>query len=64
MAFTRHQEFFKLKDIPFVKVRIDDILVSGRNNNEHFSNLTKVFDIIQRSGLRLKLSKCEFMKGK
>ena len=37
-------------------------MVSGRNNNEHLSNLTKVFDIIQRSGLRLKLSKCEFMK--
>ena len=52
----------KLKKIPYVKVCIDDILVTGRNDVEHVDNLDKVFNIIQDASLHLKLSKCMFMK--
>ena len=44
-------------------MRINDILISGRNNNEHLCNLNNVFEVIQRSSLRLKLAKCEFTRG-
>ena len=52
----------RLKNIDFVKVRIDDILISDRSNDEHLRNLDKVLEVIKRCGLQLKLAKCEFMK--
>ena len=52
----------RLASIPFVKVRSDDILVSGKNDIEHFSNLKRVLKVISDNGLRLKLNKCVFME--
>ena len=52
----------RLATIPFVKVRSDDILVSGKNSKEHLVNLEKVLKILHDSGLKLKLSKCSFMQ--
>lgn len=52
----------RLKNIDFVKVRIDDILISGRSTAEHLRNLDQVFGVIKRCGLKLKLAKCEFME--
>ena len=37
----------KLKKIPYVVVRIDYILLTGRNDGGHIDNLGKVFKIIQ-----------------
>ena len=37
----------RLAAIPFVKVRSDDILISGKNDKEHFENLSKVLEIIK-----------------
>ena len=51
-----------LKDIPRVGCYLDDILVTGDSEEEHLSNLEKVFDRLNEAGLRIKLSKCEFMK--
>ena len=49
----------------FTKVRVDDILVSGRNDGrndeEHRQNLNTVLMILLDNGLRLKLKKCVFM---
>ena len=51
-----------LKGIPFVLVRVDDILVTGRNPAEHFVVLMKVLDALEDSGLTVNLKKCEFFK--
>ena len=53
----------RLAIIPYVKVRSDNILISGENDIEHFNNLRKVLKIIYDNGLRLKLQKCVFMQG-
>ena len=51
----------RLSHIPFTSVRVDDILVSGRSDAEHLSNLKAVLQVIEDCGLRLKHSKCVFM---
>ena len=51
----------RLRRIPFDKVRVDDILVSGKNDTEHIENLTAVLKVLKESGLTLKLAKCSFM---
>ena len=52
-----------LVSIPFVKVRSDDILVSSKNNQDHFDNLKQVLKVIKANGLRLRLKKCNFMQN-
>ena len=49
-----------LQNIPYVIVRVDDILVSGVNDNDHLRNLEEV---LKRLGLRLKKGKCVFMEA-
>ena len=51
----------RLSRIPFTKVRVDDILVSGRNDEEHLNNLRSVLQQLKMAGLTLKKSKCRFM---
>ena len=46
----------------FVKVRSDDILISGRNDVEHLENLKSVLSILKSDGLRLKLRKYLFLQ--
>ena len=50
-----------LKDIPGVVVRVDDILITGRTDEEHIQNLEKVLNKLQSKGLKLKESKIQFM---
>ena len=52
----------RLDKIPFVKVRSDDILISGRNDVEHLENLKSVLSILKSVGLRLKFRKCVFLQ--
>ena len=51
-----------LQAIPMVVCRVDDILISGKNDQEHVSNLSEVLTRLETAGLRLKLSKCKFMQ--
>ncbi len=51
-----------LQGLPYVAVFLDDILVTGRNDEEHLQTLAKVLDRLQEAGLRLKRSKCTFME--
>ena len=51
-----------LDKIPFVKIRSDDILISGRNDVEHLENLKSVLSILKSNGLRLKLRKCVLLQ--
>ena len=52
----------RLCKIPFTKARVDDILVSGRNDAEHLSNLRQVLVQLKEAGLTLRVSKCQFMR--
>ena len=45
-----------------VVCRVDDILVSGKTNQEHLQNLAGILACLENAGLRLKLSKCKFMQ--
>ena len=46
-----------LQGIPMVVCRVDDILISGKNDQEHLIHLNEVLARLERAGLRLKLSK-------
>ena len=50
-----------LHGIPCVIVRVDDILIGGKDDVDHLSNLDAVLTTLSAAGLRLKKSKCEFM---
>ena len=41
---------------------LDDILVSGRTEEEHLINLRKVLERLQEHGIRAKRAKCTFLK--
>ena len=41
--------------------RVDDICVTGRNDQEHLQNLENVFQIASENGIKFKLEKCKFM---
>ena len=50
-----------LHGIPCIIVRVDDILVGGKDDVDYLSNLHAVLTTLSTAGLRLKKSKCEFM---
>ena len=45
-----------------VVCRVDGILVSGKNDQDHLKNLSEVLSRLKQAGLRLKMEKCKFMK--
>ena len=51
-----------LQGIPMVVCRVDDILVSGKTDEEHLATLNEVLSRLGSAGLRLKMSKCSFMQ--
>ena len=51
-----------LQGIPMVVCRVDDILISGKDDQEHLSNLSEVSTRLESASLGLKLSKCQFMQ--
>ena len=52
-----------LQGIPRVKCYIDDILITGANDEEHLQNLEQVLCRLEAEGVRLKKSKCQFFKS-
>ena len=50
-----------LQGLPHTCVYIDDILITGANDEEHIHNLEAVLSCLEKAGLRLKLKKCQFM---
>ena len=50
-----------LQGIPYVVVRVDDILVSGETEQSHIQNLKEVMRRLSEAGLRLNKRKCTFM---
>ena len=50
-----------LQGLPFMFNYIDDILVTGRNLEEHIQNLEAVLARLEKHGFRLKREKCAFL---
>ena len=51
-----------LQGIPYVCCYIDDILITGVNQQEHLQNLEEVLRHLEQNNLRIQKSKCEFFK--
>ena len=58
--FQREMEK-RLLHIPYTIVRIDDILISGEDDEAHLRNVSSVLRVLKDSELHLKQSKCKFM---
>ena len=50
-----------LQGIPRVICYIDDILITGANEEEHYQNLEEVFRRLQYNGVTVSKSKCNFL---
>ena len=50
-----------LRDIPGVIVYLDDVLITGKSNEEHLKTLETVLSRFEEAGLQLKRNKCSFM---
>ena len=50
-----------LQGIPNVCVYLDDILITGKSDEDHLQNLSAVLSKLQDAGLQLKKSKCNFL---
>ena len=51
-----------LSDLPGVIVYLDDVLITGKTNEDHMRSLDTVLTRIQEAGLLLKKEKCLFME--
>ncbi len=50
-----------LQGMPGVAVYIDDILVAGKDVEDHLKKLEQVLKKLEEAGLKLKREKCEFL---
>ena len=50
-----------LQGLPHVSIYLDDILVTGKSEEDHLRNLDEVLGRLKAAGLRLKQAKCAFM---
>ena len=75
--FTYHRLFFSISAAPGIFQRtmegvfwhvpgcvnyLDDVYVTGKNDEDHLRNLHKVLSICEEKGLSLRRDKCEFMQ--
>lgn len=53
-----------LISIPRVKVFINDIVITGKDEAEHLENLHTIFDKLREAGLKVRKDKCEFLQDR
>ena len=53
-----------LKDLPFIFVYMDDLILASKNEEEHLLHLEKLFATLERHNLLINEKKCEFCKSK
>ena len=51
------------QSLDMVVCRVDDILVTGKDDQDHLRNLNLVLTRLAEAGLRLKHEKCRFMQA-
>ncbi|XP_061177726.1 uncharacterized protein K02A2.6-like [Saccostrea echinata] len=51
-----------LQGIPFTSCVLDDMIISGKTDEEHLANLDAVLEQLEKFGLRANLEKCDFFK--
>ncbi|XP_038069821.1 uncharacterized protein K02A2.6-like [Patiria miniata] len=51
-----------LADIPMCRPYLDDIIVTGKNDEEHLASLKAVLSRLEENGLRVKQEKCTFLQ--
>ena len=51
-----------LQGIPMTAIYLDDILITGKDLDEHLQNLDMVLNRLQMNGMRLRNEKCSFLK--
>ena len=61
-AIFQHAMDAILQGIPHVICYIDDLLVTGKTEEEHLQNLTQVLHKLKEQGMRLKEAKCAFFQ--
>lgn len=49
--------------IPGVQNFLDDVVVTGGSDKEHFERLEQVFAVLEKAGLKLNKVKCQFFKN-
>lgn len=59
-SFQRYMDHI-FRDIPFVFIYIDDILIYSEDEQSHLDHLEQVFKILDSYNLKISLSKCQFM---
>jgi cleavage and polyadenylation specificity factor subunit 1 len=52
-----------LRDIPFAKCYIDDIIVGSEDAETHFQHLQTILDRLQNYSMRVNLQKCKFFQN-
>ncbi|UYV84511.1 K02A2.6-like [Cordylochernes scorpioides] len=60
-ALFQKQMDILLKGISMVFCALDDILITGKNDQDHLKNLECVLQRIQKAGLKLRKDKCLFL---
>ena len=51
-----------LQDLPHVICYLDDILVTGKDDDDHLRNLVRVFERLHQYGFRVKKDKCALLQ--
>ena len=56
----QHNIHILLRDLPFLFVYMDDIIVGSKNHKEHERHLQQLFERLQQTGLVINVGKCVF----